>query len=157
MQTPEMHCHFLKFIYHAVTKINKASTPKSWHPYLSLNLQKVISVWVLYDIGANISCLSKQIFQAIPQNLHPHQGAKNPRLCHRASSQALHITGIYNFDIQISSKTFWHLSHVIKNLHDQELSFTHTNSRTPLNPRLCLGCPTKSFNKLWWGREERPS
>jgi len=37
--------------------------------------------------------------------------------CHGASSQALHIIGIYNFDLQIGDKNLRHLVHVIKNLH----------------------------------------
>jgi len=47
--------------------INKKFQPLSLHyPYLSANLQKAISAKVLYDTGADISCLSERVFCTIP-------------------------------------------------------------------------------------------
>jgi len=52
---------FHNLINIALDMINKKVKPISSHcPYLSENLQKAISVKVLYDTGANISCISRK-------------------------------------------------------------------------------------------------
>jgi hypothetical protein len=57
-----MHSHFVKLIGQAISEINKASHPISHHPYLSINLQKAISIQALYNTGADISCQREKIF-----------------------------------------------------------------------------------------------
>jgi hypothetical protein len=128
-----MHSHFVNLINHTISDINKAYHPNSRHPYLSVNLQNAISVQGLYDTGANISCLSKKVFDAIPPQLCLPQSAGALKACHRASSQALHIARIHDFYLQIGNCIIRHQIHLIQNPHEDIIMgvyFIHAHQLT---------------------------
>ena len=74
---------------------------------------------VLYDTGADISCLDEKEFRKIPVDLRPKA---NPFSTHKqylsASKDPLEIKGVFELPITICGRTIRHPFYVIKNLSD---------------------------------------
>jgi hypothetical protein len=125
-----MCSHFVNLTDQAVSGINKASHQHSYHPYLSVNLQKAISVQILYDTGADISCLSNKVFSSIVPQFCPSQSTQALKASHGASGKTLHKARINNLDLQIVGQTMKHPIHVIQNLQEDVnlgINFIHAH------------------------------
>jgi hypothetical protein len=99
-QNPEICTPFSKLFNHVININFQQTTSHPW--YLSINLQKAIYVKVVYDIGADISCLSKQIFWAIPTDLDPAHQNIPIKPYDGASGQSLQVMG---YNISFTSST----------------------------------------------------
>jgi hypothetical protein len=55
----------------AVNEIKQTLKPNFHHPYLTFTLQNCISVKVLYNTGADISCISEKIFRQLSPDQQP--------------------------------------------------------------------------------------
>ena len=74
---------------------------------------------VLYDTGADISCLDDKEFRKIPVELRPKANAfSNRRQYLSASKDPLVVKGVFDIPITICGRTISHPFYVIKNLSD---------------------------------------
>jgi hypothetical protein len=111
-----MRSHFQNSIDRCIAEINKTPSTNSHNPYLSVNLQKAISIRVFYDTGADISCLKEKVFHTSPPRTAtppPPISNQNPWILPLAS---FFHHGDRDLDICIGDKTLRHPVHVIKNL-----------------------------------------
>ncbi len=65
-QTPEMCSYFVTLL-----NLNQNLQTYHTHSYFEAKLQKVISVQVLYNTGANISCISSHMFHSLLPDRQP--------------------------------------------------------------------------------------
>ncbi len=74
---------------------------------------------VLYDTGADISCLDEKEFRKIPIDLRPKANAFSTyRQYLSASKDPLVVKGVFDIPIKICGRTIYHPFYVIKNLSD---------------------------------------
>ena len=72
---------------------------------------------MLYDTGADISCISEQEFRQIPVGNRPNKLPIEPGQSFQAASgNALQVKGMYNLPVQILGKTITHKFCVIRQL-----------------------------------------
>jgi hypothetical protein len=91
--------------------------------------------------------LSEKIFCTIPPAQRPPQKHKLRGFCHRANGQTIHITEIYDFEIQIRKKTITHLIHIIQNLYNENILgidlYAHKLSYCPEKQSFSWGLPAQ--------------
>jgi len=110
----EMLSHFVNVIYISVTKLNRKISPTSTHPYFGGRLLKAIPVKTLFDTGADISCIRKQIFHALLLDwCHIHQPIPSAS-CQGANRQHLHTMGVHTMNTQIGRHMVNHPFQVMK-------------------------------------------
>ena len=74
---------------------------------------------VLYDTGADISCLDEKEFRKIPIDVRPKANAfSTHRQYLSASKDPLVVKGVFDIPIKICGRTIYHPFYVIKNLSD---------------------------------------
>jgi len=74
---------------------------------------------VLYDTGADISCLDEKEFRKIPIDVRPKANAfSTHRQYLSASKDPLVVKGVFDIPIKICGRTIFHPFYVIKNLSD---------------------------------------
>ena len=75
------------------------------------------NVRMLYDTGADISCVNEEVFRRIPIDQRPRKSDESfPRQFRSAGGQNLQVKGKYNLPVMLGRKTVHHPFYVIKNL-----------------------------------------
>ncbi len=88
-------------------------------PYLWVNVQNSLRVRGFYDTGADISCISKKVFQQLPPPYRPKKLTtdKMPNFW-SAGGQPLPVRGLYEFSLKIDKKFIKHKFYVIPDLNE---------------------------------------
>ena len=73
---------------------------------------------MLYDTGADISCISEKEFRQIPVDLRPSKHSNEKVRYQSASGNSLQVKGIYDIPIKVLGRTVTHTFSVIKQLTD---------------------------------------
>jgi hypothetical protein len=103
----------------AVNEIKNTFKPSFHRPYLNVSELDWTSVQGLYNTGADISCMSKEVFCQLPPPPHPTklEGEPAPKF-KSAGGQPLPVQGRYEFRIRISTKFLEHQFYVIPDLNE---------------------------------------
>jgi hypothetical protein len=114
-----MNFLYRKLFDDTVSEINSTLKPRVRRPYLQVKLQSLVSVRGLFDIGADISCLSQNVFHQIPPEQCPIKisGGIMPKF-KSAGGRILPVDGKYQFRVQIGTKTIQHEFYVIPDLNE---------------------------------------
>jgi len=100
--------------------INSINQPAQLVLILWQNYKKAISARVLYDTGADISCISSRLFHTLPPDCWPMQRPGLNQPCWGANWWNRSIMGSRH-KFQIGAVTIMHPIQVIKNLHEEAI------------------------------------
>jgi hypothetical protein len=87
----------------AVHEIKNTLKPSFCHPYLNVSVQNWTSVRGLYDTGADISCMSENVFRQLPLH-HQSTNLEGEPKFKSAGGQPLPVQGRDEFKIRIGTK-----------------------------------------------------
>ena len=109
---------YIHLIDDALSKIKEENQPKPFRrPYLAVQIQDTLSTKALYDTGADISCISKELFRSIPIDRRPAKLAKSEFGGFRdASGRVMNFLGVFPLKVQAGKKTMIQNFHVMDNL-----------------------------------------
>jgi hypothetical protein len=110
---------YTKLISDAVNEIKANLKPMFHCPYLWVNVQNSLRVRGLYDIGADILCMSEKVFRQLPTPYRPKKLVtdKQPNFW-SAGGQPLPVRGLYKISLRIDKKFVKHNFYVIPDLNE---------------------------------------